>query len=68
MPALVRLHVLATFVAIALLPLTRLSAFLIVAMHGCTVLIMRPFRAAGDAITEWTNKHNPGNRFWPEED
>ncbi|MGA2890632.1 MAG: respiratory nitrate reductase subunit gamma [Terracidiphilus sp.] len=68
MPTLVQLHVLATFAAIAVVPLTRLSTFLIAAMHGCIVLIGRPFRAAANAVTEWSHKHNPGSWFWPEED
>ena len=68
MPALVRLHVMATFAAIALLPLTRLSTFLVAAVHGCTVLISQPLRVSANAITEWSRTHNPGSRFWPEED
>jgi nitrate reductase gamma subunit len=68
MPALVQLHVLATFAAIAVVPLTRLSTFLIIAAHGCTVLIGRPFRAAANAVIEWSRTHNPSSWFWPEED
>ncbi|MGA9669253.1 MAG: respiratory nitrate reductase subunit gamma [Terracidiphilus sp.] len=68
MPALVQLHMLATFAAIAMIPLTRLSTFLVAAVHGCTVLIGQPFRAAGKSVTEWSRTRNPGRWFWPEED
>jgi nitrate reductase gamma subunit len=68
MPALVQLHVLATFAAIAVIPLTRLSTFLVVAVHGCTVLMGRSLRAISNASTEWSRTHNPGSWFWPEED
>ena len=68
MPALVQLHVLATFAAIAVVPLTRLSTFLIAAAHGCMVLIGRPVRAVGNAAIEWSRRHDPGSWFWPEED
>jgi nitrate reductase gamma subunit len=68
MPALVQLHVLATFAAIAVVPLTRLSTFLIAAAHGCMVLIGGPFRAVGNGVIEWSRRHDPGSWFWPEED
>jgi hypothetical protein len=68
MPALVQLHILATFAAIAVIPLTRLSMFLVAAVHSGAVLIGRPFRVAGNAITEWSRRRNPGSWFWPEED
>jgi nitrate reductase gamma subunit len=68
MPALVQLHVLATFAAIAVVPLTRLSTFLVAVVHGCTVLMGRSLRAIGNAATEWSRTHNPGSWFWPEED
>lgn len=68
MPFLVRLHVLATFAALAMVPLTRLATFPVVALHGCLVLLYRPVRAAGNAINAWLSKHNPGAWVWPEED
>jgi len=68
LPALVRLHVLATFAAIAVVPLTRLSIFLVVVLQGCVVLIAQPFRAVSSAFAEWSNNHNPGSWIWPDED
>ncbi|MGA2349758.1 MAG: respiratory nitrate reductase subunit gamma [Terracidiphilus sp.] len=68
LPDLVQLHVLATFAAIAVIPLTRLSTFLVAALQGCAVLISQPFRAASNAFAEWSNKRNPGRWFWPDED
>lgn len=68
MPFLVRLHILATFAALAIVPLTRLATFPVVVLHGCLLLLNRPVRAAGNAIDSWLNKHNPSAWFWPEED
>lgn len=68
LPPLVQLHVLATFAAIAVVPLTRLSTFLVAAVQGCAALITQPLRAASNTFAEWSNKQTPGNWFWPDED
>jgi len=68
LPALVQLHVLATFAAIAVLPLTRLSTFLVAVLQRCAMLITQQLRAASNAFAEWSNRHNPGSWFWPDED
>lgn len=68
MPFLVRLHVLSTFAAIALVPLTRLAALPVVAIHRCVALAGVPVRAAGNAVSAWLVRHNPSAWFWPEED
>jgi len=68
MPFLVRLHVLTTFASLAIVPLTRLATFPVVALHECLVLVNKPIRAAGNAISSWLSKHNTGAWFWPEED
>jgi nitrate reductase gamma subunit len=68
LPSLVQLHVLSTFAAIAVFPLTRLATLLVAAINGGVGLLSLPARVAGNAFTEWTRKHNPGGWFWPEED
>jgi nitrate reductase gamma subunit len=68
MPFLVRLHVLSAFAAVALIPLTRLATFPIVAISRCVVVVSIPVRAAADALGAWMTKHNPSAWFWPEED
>jgi nitrate reductase gamma subunit len=68
MPFVVRLHVFSTFAAIAVLPLTRLAAFLVFAMNSSLGLLARPVSAAGRAIEEWLRRHNPASWLWPEED
>jgi nitrate reductase gamma subunit len=68
LPALVQLHVLATFAAIAVVPLTRLSTFLVVVLQGWAMLIAQPFRTVSNRLVEWSNKHNPGTWIWPDED
>ncbi len=68
MPFLVRLHILSAFVALALVPLTRLSMFLVVSIHRSVVLASLPIRAAGNVASAWLARHNPSAWFWPEED
>jgi nitrate reductase gamma subunit len=68
MQPLVQLHVLATFAAIAILPLTRLATFLVAALQLGVVMAAWPFRIAASALAGWSRKHNPGAWFWPEED
>jgi nitrate reductase gamma subunit len=67
MPALVQLHVLATFAAIAVVPLTRLSTFL-VACARFDRADRQAISRGGNAVTEWSRTNNPGRWFWPEED
>jgi nitrate reductase gamma subunit len=68
MPFLVQLHVLATFAALALLPLTRLATFLVSALQLGAALAGLPFRVAGSVLAGWSRKNNPSAWFWPEED
>lgn len=68
MPFLVRLHVFSAFAALAILPLTRLAAFLVFVLHGAFGLLGRPVSAAGRATEAWLRRHNPAARLWPEED
>ena len=68
MPFFVQLHVLSTFAAVAVIPLTRLSALLIIVVEICVDLAARPFSAAQYRTETWIQKHNPGAWFWPDED
>jgi nitrate reductase gamma subunit len=68
LPFLVRLHVFSAFAAVAVLPLTRLAAFLVFVLHGALGLLGRPVSAAGRAAEAWLRRHNPAARLWPEED
>jgi nitrate reductase gamma subunit len=68
LPFLVRLHVLSSFAAIAVVPFTRLSTLLVGVIHSAATLVARPMTAAGNAVGAWLSKHNPGTLFWPEED
>jgi nitrate reductase gamma subunit len=68
MPFMVRLHVFSTFAAIAVLPLTRLAAFLVFAIDAGLGLLARPVSATGRAAGEWLRRHNPAPWLWPEED
>ncbi|MGZ4870456.1 MAG: respiratory nitrate reductase subunit gamma [Candidatus Angelobacter sp.] len=68
MPFLVRLHIFASFSALAVLPLTRLAAFAIVALDRLFGLIGRPVSASAHAAEAWVHKHNPASWLWPEED
>jgi nitrate reductase gamma subunit len=68
MPFLVRLHVFSAFTALAVLPLTRLAAFFVFALHGIFGVLGRPISAAGRATEAWLRKHNPAAWLWPEED
>ena len=42
MPFLIRIHLFSTFAALAVLPLTRLAAIPVVALHFCLGLVGRP--------------------------
>ena len=68
LPFLVRLHVFSAFAALAVLPLTRLAAFLVFVLNGALGLVKRPVSAAGRAAEAWLLRHNPAARLWPEED
>lgn len=68
MPFLVQLHVLSTFAAIALVPLTRLSVFLVATLDFAVRMLVRPLSAAGRAAEARVRKLNLSARFWPEED
>lgn len=68
MPLLVRVHVFSGFAAVAVLPLTRLAAVFLPAIHWALQLAMRPARALGQAMGERIRKRNPAAWLWPEED
>jgi nitrate reductase gamma subunit len=68
MPFLVRLHIVSAFVALALVPLTRIAIFAVAALQNCVVVVGYPARAAGNAVSAWLARHNPTAWFWPEED
>jgi nitrate reductase gamma subunit len=68
LPFLVRLHVFSAFAALAILPLTRLAAFLVFILHGALGLLGRPVSAAGRVAEAWLRRHNPATWLWPEED
>jgi nitrate reductase gamma subunit len=68
MPFLVRLHIFSWFAAVAVVPLTRLAAFIVLALHRCFGLMGRPVVAVGRAAEAWMQRHDPAARIWPEED
>ncbi len=68
MPFFVRLHVFSTFAMLAILPLTRLAAFFVFALHAILALLGRPVSAVVHAAERWLRRHNPAPWLWPEED
>jgi nitrate reductase gamma subunit len=68
MPFLVQLHVFSMFAGIAVLPFTRLSPFLVLALHRVLALGGRPVAAGFDAMEAWLRRQNLAARIWPEED
>lgn len=68
MPFFVRLHVFSAFTMLAILPLTRLAAFFVFALHSILALVGRPVSAAVHATERWLRRHNPAPWLWPEED
>ena len=68
MPFFVRLHVFSAFAMLAVLPLTRLAAFFVFALHSVLALMGRPVSAAVHSAERWLRKHNPAPWLWPEED
>lgn len=68
MPFLVQLHVFSAFAGLAVLPFTRLSPFLVLALHRVLALGGKPIAAGFDAMEAWLRKQNLAARIWPEED
>lgn len=68
MPFFVRLHVFSAFAMLAVLPLTRLAAFFVFALHSLLALMGRPISAVVHAAERWLRRHNPAPWLWPEED
>ena len=68
MPFFVRLHVFSAFAMLAVLPLTRLAAFFVFALHSILALMGRPIFAAVHTAERWLRRHNPAPWLWPEED
>jgi nitrate reductase gamma subunit len=68
MPFLVQLHVFSTFAGLAVLPFTRLSPFMVLALHRVLALGGRPVAAGFDAMEAWLRRQNLAARIWPEED
>jgi len=67
-PFLVRLHVFSLFAALAVVPLTRLAPFFIIALHRCIALAGKPLPAVVSAAEAWMRRHDLVSRIWPEED
>ena len=68
MPFLVQLHVLSSFAAVAVIPLTRLSALMVSVVEIGLDLVARPFSAAQYRTKIRIQKLNPSTWLWPEED
>jgi len=68
MPFVVRLHLFTTFAALAVLPLTRLGAFLVQGLHLSFESVARVTGTMGAAAGARLRKHNPAAWLWPEED
>jgi nitrate reductase gamma subunit len=68
MPFFVQLHVFSAFAMLAVLPLTRLAAFFVFALHSVLALLGRPVSAAIHTAERWVRRHNPAPWLWPEED
>ena len=68
MPFVVRLHLFTTFAALAVLPLTRLAAFLVLGLHVFFERLARITGTMGATAGERLRKYNPAAWLWPEED
>jgi nitrate reductase gamma subunit len=68
MPFFMRLHIFSAFAAVAVVPLTRLSSVMVVALHRSLGLLSRPISGAAHGAEAWLHKHNPASWLWPEED
>lgn len=68
MPFLVRVHVFSMFGALAVFPVTSLSAYVVVGLRHTVTFAAKGFSAAGNGAEAWLRKRNPGSWLWPEED
>lgn len=68
MPFLVRLHVFSAFAAVAVFPLTRLAAFVILILNWALALLGGAFASTTRLLEAWMRKHSPAAWLWPEED
>lgn len=68
MPFLVRLHVFSAFAALAVFPLTRLAAAVILVLNWAIALLGSAFASITSILEAWIRKHNPAAWLWPEED
>jgi len=68
MPFLVQLHVVATCLALAILPFTGLATLLVAAADRALGWVARPSGVAGRWAQGWLRRHNPAAWIWPEED
>jgi nitrate reductase gamma subunit len=68
MPFMVQLHVFSTFAALAVMPFSRVSPFMVLALHRVLALGGRPVAAGFDALEAWLRRQNLAARIWPEED
>ncbi|HEX4420446.1 MAG TPA: respiratory nitrate reductase subunit gamma [Kofleriaceae bacterium] len=68
MPFLVRLHVFAWFVAVALVPFTSVAAMLLPGIDRVMLLVARPVSAAAGAGKRIAARLSPARWLWPEED
>jgi nitrate reductase gamma subunit len=68
MPFMVRLHVFSALGAIAVLPLTRLAAFLVFALNWMLGIVGHFLASITRALEGWIRKHSPAGWLWPEED
>src|SRR5215813_11387346 len=68
MPFLAQLHVLSSFAAVAVLPLTRAAILLVAPAHLCVTFASRLGSRAFGAAEAWIRQHDPGAWVWPEED
>ena len=68
MPFVVRLHLFTTFAALAVLPATRLGAFLVQGLLFFFERLARITGAIGETAGARLRKYNPATWLWPEED
>ena len=68
LPYLAQLHVAAAFVALAVVPWTRLGAILVLALHRVLQAMGKPVAPAAVAVEAWLRKLDPRPWIWPDED
>ena len=68
LPYLAQLHVAAAFVALAVVPWTRLGAVLVMALHRAFRAMGKPVVVAAVALEAWLRKRDPRPWIWPDED